>query len=195
MPRRRLLTVLMLLLCAITAPIPAAEPTARAPILLVASEALEDSNFSGSVVLVVFPSGGQPTGIILNKPSDLAVKDAFPEDKHLRTHAEKVFFGGPVRMDVLTYLVRNPKSPKEGYKLLDNLYLTQDAGYLDALLARHGKIERFFLGTAVWMQEQLDAEIEAHQWFVLPADLDSILNAHPETLWRNLLAKATAVET
>ncbi|MBK6616792.1 MAG: YqgE/AlgH family protein [Ottowia sp.] len=45
------------------------------------------------------------------------------------------------------------------------------------------------------MQEQLDAEIAAHQWFVLPADLDSILNTHPETLWRSLLAKATAVET
>ncbi len=109
--------------------------------------------------------------------------------------AEKVFFGGPVRLDVLTYLVRNTKSPKEGYKLLDNLYLTQDAGYLDSLLAKRGKVERFFLGTAVWMQEQLDAEIAAHQWFVLPADLDSILNTHPETLWRSLLAKATAVET
>lgn len=195
MSRRRLLALFGLLLSVFAMPIGAAEPTSRPPILLVASEELEDSNFSGAVVLVVFPAGGQPTGVILNKPSELAVKDAFPEDKHLRTHAEKVFFGGPVRMDVLTYLVRSTKSPREGYKLLDNLFLTQDAGYLDALLAKRGKVDRFFLGTAVWMQEQLDAEIEAHQWFVLPVDLDSILNAHPETLWRNLLAKATAVET
>lgn len=192
---RRLFALLTLLLCAVATSAPAAEPTSRPPILLVASEELEDSNFSGAVVLVVFPTGGQPTGVILNKPSELAVKDAFPEDKQLRSHPEKVFFGGPVRMDVLTYLARNAKSPREGYKLFDNVYLTQDAGYLDALLAKHGKVERFFLGTAVWLQEQLDAEIEAHQWFVLPADLDSILNAHPETLWRNLLAKATAVET
>lgn len=195
MPHHRLLAFFLLLLCAVAAPIPAAEPTSRAPILLVASEELEDANFSGTVVLVVFPSGGPPTGVVLNKPSELALKDAFPEDKQLRTHAEKVFFGGPVRLDVLTYLVRNAKAPKEGYKVLDNLYLTQDAGYLDALLAKHGKVERFFLGTAVWTQEQLDAEIEAHQWFVLPADADSVLNAHPDTLWRNLLAKATAVET
>lgn len=195
MPRRRFLTLLALLLCAAASPTRSAEPTSRPPILLVASEELEDSNFSGAVVLVVFPAGGQPTGVILNKPSELAVKDAFPEDKHLRSHAEKVFFGGPVRMDVLTYLVRNGKSPREGYKLLDNLYLTQDAGYLDSLLAKRGKVERFFLGTAVWMQDQLDAEIAAHQWFVLPADLDTILNAHPENLWRNLLSKATAVET
>ena len=34
-------------------------------------------------------------GVILNKASDLALKDAFPDDKHLRTHAEKVYFGGP----------------------------------------------------------------------------------------------------
>src|SRR5581483_2249859 len=119
----------LLLLCYLLAPasLLCAEQTTRAPILLVAAPELEDPNFSQSVVLVLFPAHGGPVGVILNKPSELTVKEAFPEDKLLRARADKVFFGGPVRMDVLSYLVRSAKPPKEGYKVLDNVYLTQDA--------------------------------------------------------------------
>ncbi|HZP85586.1 MAG TPA: YqgE/AlgH family protein [Burkholderiales bacterium] len=187
----------LLLLCYLLAPasLLCAEQTTRAPILLVAAPELEDPNFSQSVVLVLFPAHGGPVGVILNKPSELTVKEAFPEDKLLRARADKVFFGGPVRMDVLSYLVRSAKPPKEGYKVLDNVYLTQDASFLDALLAKYGKVERYFLGTTGWIASQLDAEIEAQQWFVLPADLDAILHMPPEHMWRNLLARARAVET
>lgn len=194
MHRRRFLLLLSLCLSTLVTPV-LAEPTSRAPILLVAAEDTDDPNFSRSVVLVVFPTDGEPMGVILNKTSELAIKDAFPDDKQLRTRSDKVWFGGPVRLDLLTYLVRSNRPPKEGYKVIDNLYLTQDASFLDTLLARRGKVERYFLGSAVWLPEQLDAEIEAHRWFVLPADIDTILNGDPERMWRNLLARATAVET
>jgi putative AlgH/UPF0301 family transcriptional regulator len=42
---------------------------ARDPVVLVAHPELPDPNFAHSVVLVVFPSNGGPTGVILNQPT------------------------------------------------------------------------------------------------------------------------------
>jgi putative AlgH/UPF0301 family transcriptional regulator len=41
---------------------------------------------------------------------------------------------------------------------------------------------------------QLDVEIASGAWYVLPADLKTILELAPERMWRELLRRATAVE-
>ena len=52
-------------------------------VLLVARPELLDPNFAETVVLVVFPPGGGPTGVILNRPTQLQWKDAFPGEREL----------------------------------------------------------------------------------------------------------------
>lgn len=182
----------LLLLAAVLAIAPA---LAREPLLLVAAPELTDPHFNATVVLVVFPENGAPTGVILNRRADIPWDEAFADDEILRSLRDPVYVGGPVRQDMLWYLVRSPSAPTDSFAVLDDLHLSTDAAFLDRWLGASGRIERFFVGYSGWAPEQLDREIAAGAWYVLPADLDTILDPRPEQLWRKLLARATAVET
>jgi len=182
----------MLLVLAVLATLPA---HARDPVLLVASPELADPNFNESVVLVVFPENGAPTGVVLNRRIDIPWSEAFAEDEILRELDDPVYLGGPVRQDMLWYLVHSRSAPEDSFPVLGDLYLSTDAAFLDGWLTAGGTIARFFVGYAGWSAAQLQREIDAGAWYVLPADLDTILDARPDQLWRRLLARATAVET
>jgi len=168
---------------------------ARDPVLLIASPELTDPNFNEAVVLVVFPDDGAPTGVVLNRRIDLAWSEAFSEDEVLRTLRDPIYIGGPVRQDMLWYLVRSARAPEDSLAVLGDLHLSTDASFLDAWLTAKGSIERFFVGYAGWTSPQLEREIESGAWYVLPADLETILDRQPGQLWRRLLARATAIET
>ncbi len=168
---------------------------ARDPVLLVASPELTEANFNATVVLVVFPDNGAPTGVVLNRRVEIGWDEAFAEDEILRTLREPLYVGGPVRQDMLWYLVRSPAAPSDSLPVLGNLHLSTDASFLDAWLTADGQIERFFVGYAGWAPGQLEREIESGAWYVLPADLETILDPRPDQLWRKLLARATAIET
>jgi putative transcriptional regulator len=170
-------------------------PVRSDAVLLVASPTLQDPNFSQSVVLVMFPAEGGPTGVILNRPTPLAFSEVFPDDPALRTRTEPIFFGGPVRMQALWYLFRRLDGRTNALPVVDDLCLSADGDLLDELIAKQRRVERFFVGYAGWGPTQLDFEIAQGAWYVLPADLDSILNLDPKTMWRELLERATAVRT
>jgi putative transcriptional regulator len=121
-------------------------------------------------------------------------KDAFPDLPALAKRTDPIFFGGPVRMTGLWYMLRHSRPPSTALPVLDDLYLGADGKFLEDALARGAKFERFFLGYAGWTPEQLEIEIARGAWYVLPADLKSILEMPPEKMWRELLRRATAVE-
>jgi len=195
MPTLRRLLLLCLALLAAAMQAHAQQSLDSSPILLVAAPELQDPNFAQTVVLVVFPAGGGPTGVILNRPTRLAWKDVFPEEPLLRERSESIYFGGPVRIDALWFLFRQGGPPSEALPVLEDLYLSANGVLLDRLLAQHDSVDRFFVGYAGWAPAQLDVEIASGGWFVLPADLETILKMNPKTMWRDLLLRATAVKT
>jgi len=165
------------------------------PVLLVASTELQDPNFAHSVVLVLFPAGGGPTGVILNRPTRLSWSEAFPDEPALRARADPIYFGGPVRINALWFLFRQGTPQGNVLPVLDDLYLSSDGELLDRLLQGQAPVDRFFVGYSGWAPAQLDVEIAQGAWHVLPADLNVILKMDPETMWRELLLRATAVKT
>jgi putative transcriptional regulator len=189
---RRLLLLCLLLLAA---PSNGQQESGADPVLLVASTELQDPNFAHSVVLVLFPAGGSPTGVILNWPTRLAWSEAFPDEPALRARADPIYFGGPVRINALWFLFRQGTPQGNVLPVLDDLYLSSDGELLDRLLETHALVDRFFVGYSGWAPAQLDMEIAQGAWHVLPADLDVILKMDPETMWRELLLRATAVKT
>jgi putative transcriptional regulator len=189
---RRLLLLCLLLLAA---PSNGQQESGADPVLLVASTELQDPNFAHSVVLVLFPAGGSPTGVILNRPTRLAWSEAFPDEPALRARADPIYFGGPVRINALWFLFRQGTPQGNVLPVLDDLYLSSDGELLDRLLETHAPVDRFFVGYSGWAPAQLDMEIAQGAWHVLPADLDVILKMDPETMWRELLLRATAVKT
>jgi putative transcriptional regulator len=194
MPRR--LLILAWLFAAILAPYAHAQETAgREPVLLVANPGLQDPNFAESVVLVVFPPDGGPTGVILNRPTRLQWKEAFPEERALAHRTDAIFFGGPVQLRVLWFLFHQPGPPETALPVVDDLYLSADGKLLDQVLSKGAKVERFFVGYSGWSPSQLEMEIAQGAWYVLPADAKTMLELKPETMWRELLRRATAVQT
>lgn len=166
------------------------------PILLVATPDLLDPNFAHSVVLVLFPSGGGPLGVILNRPIPATLKDAFPDEPQLRERTDPLYFGGPVHTAALMFLFRGKAAAEGVFPVLEDLCLSGNGEVLDKILATpKDGVQRYFLGYSGWAPVQLEMEIARGGWYVLPADRDTILNMEPATMWRELLARATAVKT
>jgi putative transcriptional regulator len=194
-PRLRILVAWLLALALAAAPALAAETLAPA-IFLVAKPELMDPNFAQSVVLVVFPKDAGPVGVILNRPVPLTLKDVFPDEPRLRGRGDRLYFGGPVSVNALMFLCRRATAPQNAFPVVGDLYLSGDGGLLDEMLSRsEGQVQRFFLGYSGWATQQLDFEIAEGGWYVVPADLETVLKGDPKTLWRDLLLRATAVKT
>ena len=191
----RILVAWLLALSLVAVPGLAAETLAPA-IFLVAKPELLDPNFAQSVVLVVFPKDAGPVGVILNRPVPLTLKDVFPEEPRLKERGDRLYFGGPVHVNALMFLCRRAVAPQNAFPVVGDLYLSGDGSLLDEMLSRpDAQVPRFFLGYSGWANEQLDFEIAEGGWYVVPADLDTVLKTDPRTLWRDLLLRATAVKT
>jgi putative transcriptional regulator len=173
-----------------------AQEVTQEAVLLIATPELQDPNFAESVVLVLFPRNGGPLGVILNRPTRLTLKDAFPDEPHLRDRTDTVYFGGPVRPGGLMFLFRRNRESEGAFPVLEDLYLSNNGALLDSLLAgAEGGVQRYFLGYSGWAPVQLEVEVASGAWHVLPADSDTILQMDPKVMWRELLARATAVKT
>ena len=189
------LAVWLLAFSLAAAPVQAAETLAPA-VFLVAKPELLDPNFAQSVVLVVFPKDAGPVGVILNRPVPLTLNDVFPEEPRLKGRGDRLYFGGPVSVNALMFLFRRAAAPQNAFPVVGDLYLSGDGGLLDEMLSRSdGQVQRFFLGYAGWATQQLDFEIAEGGWYVIPADLETVLKGDPKTMWRDLLLRATAVRT
>jgi putative transcriptional regulator len=178
-------------------PAPAQPVETLAPaVFLVAKPELLDPNFAQSVVLVVFPKNAGPVGVILNRPVPLTLNDVFPEHPRLKGRGDRLYFGGPVSVNALMFLFQRVAAPQNAFPVVGDLYLSGDGGLLDEMLSRSdGQVQRFFLGYAGWATQQLDFEIAEGGWYVIPADLETVLKGDPKTMWRDLLLRATAVRT
>jgi len=195
----RLARCVVLLLCLhlLLLALPASAVETDAPaVFLVAKPELQDPNFAQSVVLVVFPKEGGPVGVIINRPTKLSLKEGFPEQPQLKDRSDALYFGGPVKTNGLMFLFRGGCPGDNAFPVIDDLYLSGDGELLHRLLAQKAiPVQRFFLGYAGWSGPQLEHEIALGAWFVIEADLDTVIRADPKTLWRDLIRRATAVKT
>jgi putative transcriptional regulator len=193
---RSLLAVVALFAVPLLAAAQADEPAEREPVLLVASPELQDPNFAQTVVLVLFPAAGGPMGVILNRPTPFTLGKLFPDEPALKSREDPVAFGGPVRLQALMFLFHAQRQTEGAVHVMDDLYLSGNGDVLDLLLDEpRGAVARYFVGYSGWAPSQLRMEISLGAWYVLPADLETILKADPKRMWKELLLRATAVKT
>jgi putative transcriptional regulator len=145
------------------------------PFLLVAGVGLGDPNFHQTVVLVLEWNDEGAFGLVLNRPTDLAIDEHLPEVAHLAADPKTVHFGGPVQTEIAIGLDVTPGT---------NPALVDLASPVDGDLS-----VRVFAGYSGWGEMQLDQEIATQAWHVsrwIPADLRP---GHGPALWRTVLRR------
>ena len=154
-------------------------------ILLVARSELRDSNFKDSTVLVMNNFGPAPVGVIVNRPTRIAVARLFPEAERLAQLEDKVYFGGPVDLTKVSFVFRADTGHEHAVKVLDGVYFSADSELLRKLLDRERPMEglRIFIGHAAWAPGQLEAEIARNDWTLATATPETIFSGKSGHPW------------
>ncbi len=176
---------IFLLLFGMSWPASADDAKPLSTLLLVARAELPDSNFKDAVVLVMNNIGPAPGGIIINRPTKIPVSQLFPELERLGQLDDKVYFGGPVEIALVSFLFRADTPPEHAIQVLDGVYLSTNRELLRTLLGREKPMERLriFIGYSGWGPGQLEREIARGDWTLAPADAGAIFEGRSEHPW------------
>ena len=184
---RRALLGLAMLLAAATS-VRAADPAAT--VMLVATPALSDPVYKGSV-LVASPLGdGRFLGFIVNKPTRITLGQAFPEHGPSKKVAEPIFLGGPDQANKLFALVQREQSPGNGsIRILSDLFIVVAGDTVDRVIEQDPEHARFLFGAVVWQPGELDSEIKRGAWYVEQPDTDVMMRKETRKLWEELVQR------
>lgn len=146
--------------------LPAATPHMGS--LLVSEPLLEDKYFSRSAILVLDePEDGGHFGLILNKPTDMTLKDLIPDWEDGKK--VPIYCGGPVDMQRMFLLHTLGDKLGASAEVLPGIYVGAELDKIIEYVENGGDVDgklRFFLGYCGWSPGQLSAEIEGKTWAV-----------------------------
>ncbi len=163
------------------------------PLILVAKPELREGAYR-STVLVVTPVGGdRHVGFIVNRPTEVTVREIFPEHGPSQKIVDPVYVGGPVDMEAIFALVQRRDSPGEGsFEVLPGLYAAFAAPTVDRIIESDAGRARFVAGLTAWRSGELEYEIKQGAWYVLEPDAALALRK-PEGLWEELVQRKSGI--
>jgi putative transcriptional regulator len=175
----------LLVLFALSGPLSADEAKPLTTVLLIARAELPDSNFKDSVVLVMNNIAPAPIGVIVNRPTRIGVSRLFPDLDRLAQVDDKLYFGGPVEIESVSFVFRADTPPENATRVLDGVYISTNRELLRKLLDRDKPMEglRIFVGHSGWAPGQLEAEIARGDWTLEPAETDAIFDPKSKHPW------------
>ncbi|KAL9232464.1 hypothetical protein vseg_007575 [Gypsophila vaccaria] len=147
--------------------------------LLIATEKLDGVHIFGRTVVLIISTGPLgPTGLILNRPSLMSIKETKSTvlDQSDTFLERPLYFGGPLEEGL--FLVSSPSGEDDGVgrsgafdKVMKGLYYgTRESVGCAAEMVKRGMIGmdniRFFDGYCGWESQQLRDEIQAGYWTV-----------------------------
>ncbi len=160
--------------------------------LLVSRPDMVDPNFDGTITYLLEHGADGAVGVVLNRPSELPVGDAFPDWTDLCSQPGQIFHGGPVQTNAIIALGRHlPGAPAAGEFDLPAGLVSVDLDEQPALLQGAGLAEmRIFAGYAGWGAGQLEGEIANGAWWILPGITDDVFTGAPDRLWQTVMGRA-----
>lgn len=186
-PWRRALFALLAvfaLCCSFTA----AGQVAAEALLLVARPQIQDSLFAQSVVLVTRHGRSPPLGVIVNRP--------LPREESGDRNPPTYYLGGPVATQRFAYLYRTGRpglTEQMVLRLGDDVFFGISGTIPEELRSQPATIpHKLFRGFASWGHGQLEREIARGDWLILPFDADTALRNDVDTLWQELLSRASS---
>ena len=160
--------------------------------LLVASSALVDPNFVATVVLLLDHDADGSLGVVLNRPTPVAVASVLPDWADSVADPSVLFEGGPVSTDSALAVAAVPPggdSEPVGFRRL-----FAETGIIDLdtpfeVLAPAMTRMRVFAGYAGWGAGQLEAEIQEGSWYVVESTTEDIFGTEPTRLRSEVLRR------
>ena len=162
--------------------------------LLVAMPQMSDPRFARTVVYLCAHSADGAMGLVVNRLIDsldfgsllaqLGVEvEGAPADM-------PVHFGGPVESSRGFVLHTSDYHQDSTLVIDDEIALTATVDVLRSIARGTGPRRRVLaLGYAGWAPGQLDAEIQANGWLLVPADLDLVFGRDNDSKWGQAIAK------
>lgn len=153
---------------------------------LVAQSMLTDPNFREAVVLLLAHGEAGAYGVIVNRPVPIP------------NLAVPLFLGGPCHSPGIVMLHGHPEwlekssadeeDPEDTRQVAPGIYVGDAACLARASSPAPGQTYRFrlFRGYAGWGPEQLEQEIAAGAWSVVPAIAAMLFDVAAEELWAKL---------
>jgi putative transcriptional regulator len=156
--------------------------------LLVASPSLLDPNFRRTVVLITEHTDEGAMGVVLNRPTPVAISDAVPHLAVLAAEGGCVYAGGPVQPEAVVALAELDEPAQAAAIAFGDIgYLRADAdpSELEGVVRRL----RVYAGYAGWGAGQLEAELEDGAWIVEPAEPGDVFAGEDVDLWSAVLRR------
>lgn len=164
--------------------------------LLVATPELRDPRFVRTVVYMVRHNASGGMGLILNRPIGDASLSALLERLGVEGQGVKgeilVHYGGPVEPALGFVLHTTDYTIERSQVVKDGIAMTSQPEILRAIGTGTGPRRSLFaLGYAGWAAGQLEAEIKAGAWVVVPADEALVFDDNSERKWEKAMARRT----
>ncbi len=153
--------------------------------LLLALPSVREDPFFRTVILMLAHGPQGALGVVLNRPTDVDLKEIFPELSVEAAEPRVLFAGGPVEPDGIICLARGA-SPDEqpGFApVLDRW------GSIDPRKPPPGGVDnvRVYRGYAQWAPRQLEGELRRSSWLVVDVWPPDLTTDEPDELWENVL--------
>lgn len=161
--------------------------------LLVAAPKLLDPNFRRTVVFIIDHRESGTLGVVLNRPSEVAVIDVLPTWGQHASKPQAVFVGGPVEQKTALCLAamrpgQQPSGVAGVVGVRGPVALVDLESDPDELVPRLRGL-RVFAGYSGWDEGQLAGEIGRGDWMVMPALPDDVMAPPGVDLWGRVLRR------
>ena len=173
---------------------PRAEEHSLAGRLLVASPKMGDPRFVESVIYMVRHDATGAMGLVVNRPIGVGpiskLLEEFGADGAGAEVEIRLHYGGPVEGQ-MGFVLHSSDYAGEGTIVVDGgVALSASLDVLKAIASGQGPARRLFaLGYAGWGAGQLEAELSAEAWYVVPADDKLIFDDSPDDKWQRAMAR------
>jgi len=156
-------------------------------ILLIADPFLKDPNFARTVVLLCEHEEKGSFGFVINKLFDQTLSDLVPE---VLLGNIPVYYGGPVQMDTVHFVHREPALISGGQEILPGIFW---GGKFDEVVAaiNNGSLApdrvKFFIGYSGWTEGQLEGEVKEKSWILSQTEAALIFERQEQQIWQQSL--------
>jgi len=162
--------------------------------LLVATPEMKDSRFAETVIYMVKHDADGAFGLVINRPMAKGPFEDLLKGFGTEINDAKgevvIHYGGPVGMQQGFVLHSDDITIESSMKVADGIAMTADVKMIEAMARGKGPRQSLvMLGYVGWAPGQLEMELKADSWFVIPGDKSLVFGKEADEKWREAMDK------